>query len=73
MPCREGFSHSDPHCGASQRNPARYVMYDISNQPVYLHQYAAPFKVNVQGYTIEDEEMLCLNIEIDFRKGRFFW
>ncbi|KAJ2931203.1 hypothetical protein H1R20_g5932, partial [Candolleomyces eurysporus] len=31
----------------------------------------AKFKVNVNGYTEEDEEMLCLNLEIDFMKNPF--
>ncbi|KAI0704955.1 ML domain-containing protein [Cytidiella melzeri] len=30
----------------------------------------APFLVNIRGYTVEDEPMVCLNIKIDFRKIR---
>ncbi|KAL6304295.1 ML domain-containing protein [Sparassis latifolia] len=34
---------------------------------------AALFSVNVQGYTVDDEDLLCLNLWIDFRKKFFSW
>ena len=30
----------------------------------------APFKVSVRGYTVDDEDMACVDIEIDFRPKR---
>ncbi|THH28062.1 hypothetical protein EUX98_g6124 [Antrodiella citrinella] len=32
----------------------------------------APFNVHIDGYTIDDEDLLCLDLTIDFRKSRFF-
>ncbi|KAI0080100.1 MD-2-related lipid-recognition [Panus rudis PR-1116 ss-1] len=35
----------------------------------------APFKVDVNGYTVDDEDLVCLQLEIDFRKrpGQLLW
>ncbi|KAI0815123.1 ML domain-containing protein [Irpex lacteus] len=33
----------------------------------------APFKVSVNGFTVEDDPLVCLNLQIDFRKSRGFW
>ncbi|KAI0094745.1 ML domain-containing protein [Irpex rosettiformis] len=30
----------------------------------------APFRVSVDGYTVEDDPLLCLQLQIDFRKPR---
>ncbi|KAI0348481.1 hypothetical protein BDW22DRAFT_1350698 [Trametopsis cervina] len=30
----------------------------------------APFKVAVRGFTVDDEPLVCLNLQIDFRKPR---
>ncbi|TCD61313.1 ERI1 exoribonuclease member 3 [Steccherinum ochraceum] len=32
----------------------------------------APFNVHIDGYTVDDEDLLCLDLSIDFRKSRFF-
>ena len=36
--------------------------------------HVAPFVVNVRGYTVDDEPMVCLDLKIDFRTPRGgFW
>lgn len=32
----------------------------------------AAFNINVHGYTVADEDMVCLNLKIDFRQHSFF-
>jgi len=32
---------------------------------------AAKFTVNVRGYTADDEDMLCLDLRVDFMKSPF--
>lgn len=34
------------------------------------YRVAAPFKVSVRGYTVDDEDLTCVDIEIDFRPKR---
>ena len=40
---------------------------DYSLTSIYV---SAPFKVSVRGYTVDDEDMACVDIEIDFRPKR---
>ncbi|KAH9950481.1 ML domain-containing protein [Amylocystis lapponica] len=32
----------------------------------------APFSVNIRGYTADDDDMVCLDLKIDFRTQRFW-
>jgi hypothetical protein len=37
-----------------------------------LTEFAAKFTVDVRGYTAAEEDMLCLQLKIDFMKRPFF-
>jgi hypothetical protein len=52
---------------------AHKSMYSIV-KPV-TESFAAKFTVNVNGYTVDDDDMLCLNLNVDFMKKfpRFGW
>lgn len=44
----------------------------LSTQVVpYSHLTPAKFAINVRGYTINDDPMLCLDLKVDFMKFPF--
>ena len=50
------------------------LRYPLSLIDSHLGLLAAKFKVDVVGYTAEDDDLTCVNLEIDFRpKFPHFW
>jgi hypothetical protein len=43
----------------------------IQTRPPLTH-HLAKFTVNVRGYTNDDDDMLCLDLKVDFMKSPFF-
>ncbi|RDB29487.1 Phosphatidylglycerol/phosphatidylinositol transfer protein [Hypsizygus marmoreus] len=51
-------------------DPGAYVIEQTVALPKEIPR--AKFIVSVRGYTVEDEDMLCLDLKVDFMKKPFF-
>ncbi len=45
--------------------PGTFVLYSLQEQKLTL--ISAQFKVEIRGYTADDDDLLCLDLSIDFR------
>lgn len=71
MPRARGIPSSEANRHFAQGDPTWYVWGTLMKRRV-LTSTAAQFTANVRGYTVDDEDLLCLDLVMDFRPGRRF-
>ncbi|CCM05154.1 uncharacterized protein FIBRA_07363 [Fibroporia radiculosa] len=63
--CAEANANASIQCPVSE---GRHVVSHTVDLPKEIPP--APFAVSIRGYTTDDDDMLCLNLNIDFRPKR---
>lgn len=51
--------------------PGAYAYYDLTASRLIGTLSTAKFTVNVNGYSVDDEDLVCLKLFADFTKGHF--
>lgn len=73
MPNREGRLRGCTDCSFAKGNSSRYYPITLHPDSPLTSLSSAKFTVNVRGYTVEDEDLTCVDLAVDFRKNFFKW
>lgn len=67
MSGREGSSQGHSNCHLAERDPSRYVHVPcVVRWKAHPGPILAQFSVNIRGYTEEDEDLVCMDLMMDF-------
>ncbi|KAJ7785182.1 ML domain-containing protein [Mycena maculata] len=60
------------NANASIQCPIAEGSYEVAHTVALPKEIpSAQFKISVRGFTVDDEDMACLDLTVDFRPGRF--
>ena len=67
MPCQPRHIHSRADNRAAQGDTSWFVHW-VSTDVALTHSHIGKFNIQIEGYSAEDEELLCLKLTVDFTK-----
>lgn len=71
MSCSARVIYGRTNSRLTKGDPQRYILSSHLRQILLLTSDLAKFTVAVRGYTVEEEDMMCLDLKVDFMKNPF--
>lgn len=71
-PVKEGEYVIEQTADLPKEIPPGASVIPLSTQP-RLIVHIGKFNINIHGYSVDDEELVCLNMAVDFRRFPHFW